>query len=161
MALSLIKSNSLASGAGGKILKASISEIATNTTRASASAYADDFDFGSFTPSSSSSTVLIHGVCYMDGTYQKYLYYKWVIDGTDYVTGNGDGTMVTYNGLTNNAPSLIPCPIMTSVANSDGSAIPVKCQGKLSDASTLYINRSQTDTYAGAKSSVIFIEVAS
>jgi hypothetical protein len=97
----------------------------------------------------------------MDGTYQKYLSYKWIIDGTDYVTGSGDATMVTYNGLTNNTYGIIPCPIMTSVANSDGSAIPVKCQGKLSDASTLYINRSQTDTQAGAKSSVIFIEVAS
>ena len=146
---------------GGKVLKASVSEIATNTSRASASAYANDLDFGSFTPSATSSTVLISGVAYMDGTYQKYLYYKWVIDGTDYVTGNGAGTMAIYNGTTNNAPSLIPCPITTSVTNTDGSAITVVCQGKLSDGSTLYINRSQTDTYAGAKSAIMFIEVAS
>ena len=157
---SLANITSLPSGTGGKVLKASVSEIATNTTRASASAYADDLDFGSFTPSSSNSTILISGVAYMDGQYQHYLYYRWVINGTNYVTGNGDATMTIYNGTTNNSIGIIPCPIITTVSNSDGSAITVKCQGKLHASNTLYINRSQTDTYAGAKSSVMFVEVA-
>ena len=144
----------------GKVLKASLSEIATNTTRTSASAYADDLDFGSFTPSSSSSTVLISGVAYLDFTYQSYIYYRWVIKGVNYVTGNGDGTMCVYNGTTNNNASMIPSTIFTSVANTDGSAITVVCQGKGSSGNTLGINRTIGDTYAGAKSSVMFIEVA-
>ena len=145
---------------GGKVLKVSHSEIATQSTRASAGAFANDLDFGSFTPSTSSSTVLIHGVAYMDTDYNYYLDYKWVIDGTDYVTGNGASTMRVYNGVTNNSEGFIPCPIITSVANTDGSAITVVCQGRTSNASiSVYVNRTQTDTVAGAKSSVMFIEV--
>ena len=147
---------------GGKVLKASISEIATQNTRANANSFANDLDFGSFTPSTSSSTVLIYGVAYMDTDYQYYLDYKWVIDGTDYTTGNGDSTMRVYNGVTNNSLGYIPCPIMTSVSNTDGSAITVVCQGRTSNSTTsVYVNRAQTDTNSGGKSSVIFIEVAS
>ena len=160
---SLTSVTSLPTGVGGKILKASISEIATQSTRASAASYANDLDFGSFTPSATSSTVLIYGVAYADITYQKYLDYKWVIDGTDYVTGNGDCTMSVYNGVTNNSLGIIPCNIMTSVNNTDGSAITVVCQTRTgnNDSTTLYINRTQNDAATGAKSSVIFIEVSS
>jgi len=160
---SLTSVTSLPTGVGGKILKASISEIATQSTRASAAAYANDLDFGSFTPSATSSTVLIYGVAYADITYQKYLDYKWVIDGTDYVTGNGDCTMSVYNGVTNNSLGIIPCNIMTSVNNTDGSAITVVCQTRTGNngSTTLYINRTQNDAATGAKSSVIFIEVSS
>tara|TARA_Y100000114_G_C11757232_1_gene327564 strand:- start:584 stop:1069 length:486 start_codon:yes stop_codon:yes gene_type:complete len=161
MALSLIKASSIASGAGGKILKASVSEIATNSTRTSAQNFGDDLDFGSFTPSASSSTVLITGVAYFDFTYQSYTYYRWRINNVNYTTGNGTGTMCVYNGLSNNNASMIPCTIVTSVANTDGSAITVVCQGAGSSNNTLGINRTITDTYAGAKSSVMFIEVAS
>lgn len=160
---SLTSVTALPAGAGGNVLKAEISEIATQSTRASSSAYADDLDFGSFTPSATSSTVLIYGVAYADINYQMYLDYKWVIDGTDYVTGNGDCTMSIYNGVTNNSLSIIPCNIMTSVNNTDGSAITAVCQIRTGNngSSTIYINRSQDDTAAGPKSSVIFIEVAS
>ena len=161
--MALIRLNSQSAPAntfgGGKILKASISEIATQSTRASASAYADDLDFGSFTPSATNSTILIYGVAYMDMSHTYYLYYRWVIDGTNYVTGNGDGTMSIYNGTTNNSAGYVPSTIMTSVTNTDGSAITVVCQGKSHATGTLYINRTESDTYAGAKSSVIFIEV--
>ena len=144
----------------GKVLKAQVNEISTNSTRSSANSYADDLDFGSFTPSSTKSTVMISGVAYLDGHYQHYLYFRWVIDGVNYVTGNGEATMSIYNGTTNNSPSIIPCPIVTSVANTDGSDITVKCQGRLHSSNVLYINRSQDDTYTGAKSSVMFVEVA-
>tara|TARA_Y100001972_G_scaffold95448_1_gene117578 strand:+ start:297 stop:1097 length:801 start_codon:yes stop_codon:yes gene_type:complete len=144
----------------GKVLKAQVNEISTISTRSGANSYADDLDFGSFTPSSTNSTVMISGVAYMDGHHNHYLYYRWVIDGVNYVSeGNGEATMTIYNGTTNNAPSLIPCPIVTSVANTDGSNITVVCQGRLHSSNNLYINRTQTDTYTGAKSSVMFVEV--
>ena len=144
----------------GKILKAQVIEIDTNSSRSSADDYADDLDFGSFTPSSTKSTVMISAIAYLDGTYANYLSYRWIINGVNYLTGDGTATMVTYNGNTNNTYGIIPCPIVTSVANTDGSAITIKCQGKNSSSATLYINRSQTANQAGAKSSVMFVEVA-
>tara|TARA_B100001057_G_scaffold9709_1_gene9129 strand:+ start:699 stop:1532 length:834 start_codon:yes stop_codon:yes gene_type:complete len=148
--------------AGGKVLKMSISQLSTNTTRGSATAYGDDLDFGSFTPSTSNSTVFIQGVANLDGQYQKYTYYKWVIDGTDFLSSGSSSPSAThafYNGVTANDTGYIPSTIMTSVSNTDGSAITVKCQGKVSSG-ILYINRTAGNP-AGSPSSVIFTEVAS
>ena len=44
MALSKIKAESLASGAGGKVLKVAISEITASSTRASAPAFDRDWE---------------------------------------------------------------------------------------------------------------------
>jgi hypothetical protein len=158
-ALPAIDGSALTGVSAGKILKVSHSEIATQSTRASASAYADDLDFGSFTPSATSSTVLIYGVANMDSQYQYYLNYKWVINGTDYVSGSAGATHSFYSGTSMNSQGFVPSTIMTSVNNTDGSAITVVCQGRNSQAQTLYINSTQTSTYAGSPSSVIFMEV--
>ena len=48
---------------------------------------------------------------------------------------------------------------MTSVTNTDGSAISVKCQGKV-NSGTLYINRSNNADQAGCPSTCIWTEVA-
>ena len=66
MPLSKILTSSLSTGVGGKLLSHKITQITANSTRSSASSYADDLDFGSFTPSSSSSIVLISGVANFD-----------------------------------------------------------------------------------------------
>lgn len=174
MALSKIQSESVnladnfaftgtVSGAGGgKVLKMAISELSTNTTRSSATSFADDLDFGSFTPSATNSTIFIQGVANMDSDYQKYTYIRWVVNGANYLSTGGSTPLEThafYSNLSLNAHGLVPSTIMTSVSNTDGSAITVKCQGKTSSG-TLYINRGQADAATGSPSSVIFTEVS-
>jgi hypothetical protein len=150
--------------AGGKVLKMSISEITANSTRGSATSFADDLDFGSFTPSTNNSTIFIQGVANLDSPYQRYLYYRWVIDGTNYLSSGGTTPTYThtfYGGVTLNDMGYMPSTIMTSIANTDGGAITVKCQGALDNAGTLYINRSAAGSATGSPSSVIFTEVGS
>tara|TARA_R100000951_G_C2631703_1_gene177875 strand:+ start:361 stop:849 length:489 start_codon:yes stop_codon:yes gene_type:complete len=152
----------IGTGSGtGKVLKVSISEITASSTRASATAFADDLDFGSFTPSTSNSTVLVQGVAAIQPQYQKYLHLKWVVNGTDYLSTNTTPTYSygLYSGTGGNA-RLQSFSMLTSVSNTDGSAIPVKVQCKLNASGTLYINRTVTESLGGAPSSVIFIEVA-
>ena len=157
-----ITSAKLASGVGGKVLSHKITQITTNSTRSSATSYADDLDFGSFTPSSSNSIVLISGVANADGGTNVYTYYKWVVDGSDFLsTGSSspDATHIFYNSTSLNANAYMPSTIFTSVTNTDGSAIPVKCQLKV-NSGTLYINRSYDGAFAGSPSTVIWTEIA-
>ena len=155
------KTVTLPTGVGGKVLKVQHSEITASSTRATATAFDDDLDFGSFTPTTSNSTVLIQGVAAIQPQYQTYLHLKWVVNGTDYLS---TGTTPTYgygyySGSGGNS-RLDGYPIFTSVSNTDGSAIPVKVQAKLNTSGTLYINRTVTASLGGVPSSVIFIEVA-
>lgn len=156
------KTVTLPSGAGGKVLKMAISELSTNSTRSSATSFADDLDFGSFTPSATNSTIFIQGVANFDGPYQKYVYYRWVVNGANYLSTGGSTPTEThafYSNLSLNDHGLLPSTIMTSVSNTDGSAITVKCQGKTSSG-TLYINRGGAAGATGSPSSVIFTEVS-
>ena len=157
-----ITSAKLASGVGGKVLSHKITQITANSTRSSATSYADDLDFGSFTPSTSSSIVLIQGVANFDSVNTAYCYYKCVVDGTDFLSTTGTtptATHIFYSIDAMNNLSYMPSTIMTSVTNTDGSAIPVKCQGKVSSG-TLSINRSNNASQAGSPSTVIWTEIA-
>lgn len=159
---SLINVTSLPSGIGGKVLSHKITQITANSTRSSATSYADDLDFGSFTPSSSSSIVLIQGVANLDSANSAYVYYKWNVDGSDFLSTTGttpEATHIFYSGTSLNAYVYVPSTIMTSITNSDGSAIPVKCQGKV-NTGTLYINRSADASRSGSPSTVIWLEIA-
>ena len=162
MPLSKILTSSLSTGVGGKLLSHKITKITANSTRSSATSYADDLDFGSFTPSSSSSIVLISGVANADGGTNVYTYYKWVVDGSDFKSSGSsspDATHVFYNSTSLNANAYMPSTIFTSITNTDGSAIPVKCQLKV-NSGTLYINRSFDGAFAGSPSTVIWLEIA-
>ena len=152
----------LPSGVGGKVLSHKITQITANSTRSSASSYADDLDFGSFTPSSSNSIVLIQGVANFDGGMSTYLYYKWVVDGSDFLSTTGstpNASHIFYNSTSLNNNAYMPSTLLTSITNTDGSAIPVKCQGKVTSG-TLYINRSYDGAYAGSPSTVVWTEIA-
>jgi hypothetical protein len=159
---SLTSVTTLPAGVGGKILKMEISEITASTSRASATSYADDLDFGSFTPSETTSTVFIYGVSNFDSESTRYCYYNWVINGTDYTsTGSTPvGTHSFYSSTSLNDGALMPSTIITSVDNTDGSAITVVCQGKV-NTGTLWVNRTDNAAYTGSPSSVLFMEVAS
>ena len=163
MPLSKILSDSLASGVGGKVLSHKITQITENSTRSSATSYADDLDFGSFTPSTSNSIVLIQGVANFDSANTAYCYYKWVVNGADFLSTTGTtptATHIFYSIDAMNNLSYMPSTILTSVTNTDGSAISVKCQGKVSSG-TLSINRSNNASQAGSPSTVIWTEIAS
>tara|TARA_R100000353_G_scaffold110148_1_gene79005 strand:- start:177 stop:680 length:504 start_codon:yes stop_codon:yes gene_type:complete len=166
MPLSKILASSLSTGVGGKLLSHKITQITENSERASATSYADDLDFGSFTPSSSNSIVLISGVANFDGGTNTYLFYKWVIDGSDFLSTTSTtpvATHVFYNSTSLNNNAYMPSTIFTSITNTDGSAIPVKCQGKVSTGGNntiLRINRSNNNNYSGSPSTVIWLEVA-
>ena len=152
----------LPSGVGGKVLSHKITQITANSTRSSATSYADDLDFGSFTPSTSSSIVLISGVANFDSANNSYCYYKWVVDGSDFISTTGttpDATHIFYSNNAMNNLAYMPSTIFTSITNSDGSAIPVKCQGKVSTG-ILSINRSNNASQAGSPSTVIWTEIA-
>ena len=85
-----------------------------------------------------------------------------VDNGVEFLS-TGDSTPIAshiqYNIHTNNNIGVIPSTILTSVTNTDGSAITVKCQGKVSTG-TLYINRSYNADQAGCPSSCIWTEIA-
>ena len=147
----------------GKVLSTKVTQISENSTRSSATSFADDLDFGSFTPLSSNSIVIIQATALFEGTNStSYQYYKWVINGVEFLS-TGDSTPIAshiqYNIHANNNIGVIPSTIMTSVTNTDGSAIPVKCQGKV-NSGTLYINRSNNADQAGCPSTCIWTEVA-
>ena len=147
----------------GKVLSTKVTQISENSTRSSATSFADDLDFGSFTPSSSNSIVIIQATALFEGTNStSYQYYKWVINGVEFLS-TGDSTPIAshiqYNIHANNNIGVIPSTIMTSVTNTDGSAISVKCQGKV-NSGTLYINRSNNADQAGCPSTCIWTEVA-
>ena len=155
------KTVTLPVGTGGKVLKAEISQITASSSRASATSYDDDLVFTSFTPSTSNSTVFIWGVANFDGANNNYVYYKWKVDGSDYLsTGSTPiATHIFYSATSLNNLGLLPSPIITSVNNTDGSAITVVCQGKV-QSGTLWINRPNNASTGGSPSSVMYIEVA-
>ena len=145
----------------GMIVGAEVKQITASDTRANATSYADDLDFGSYTPKLTNSTILIQGVANFDGANANYCYYKWVIDGSDFLsTGSSPlATHIFYSNTSLNNLGWLPSTIITSVDNTDGSAISVKCQGKV-QSGTLSINRSNNASQGGSPSSVMFIEVA-
>tara|TARA_B100000900_G_C20369063_1_gene629619 strand:+ start:30 stop:749 length:720 start_codon:yes stop_codon:yes gene_type:complete len=149
--------------ASGKVLSTKIVQINENSTRSSATSFADDLDFGSFTPTSSNSIVIVQATALLEGTNNSsYQYYKWVVNGVDFLSTGAStpiASHIQYNIHTNNNIGVIPSTIMTSVTNTDGSAIPVKCQGKV-NTGTLYINRSNNADQAGCPSTCIWTEVA-
>ena len=155
------KTVTLPTGTGGKVLKAEISQITASSSRASATSYDDDLVFNSFTPSTSNSTVFIWGVANFDGANSNYVYYKWFVDGSEFMsTGSTPvATHIFYSSTSLNNLGLLPSPIITSVNNTDGSAIAVKCQGKV-QSGTLWINRANNASSGGSPSSVMYIEVA-
>ena len=149
-------------GSAGQVLKQAIVEITGNASRGSATSFADDLDFGSFVPSTTNSTIFIQGVANLDSATNKYLYYRWVINGTNYFsTGASTPTQTHafYSSTSLNDTGYLPSTIMTSVVNTDGSAITVKCQGSVSSG-TIYVNRSAAGNATGSPSSVIFTEVS-
>ena len=146
----------------GQVINTKITQITANSTRSAAQAYADDLDFGSFTQSTTNSIVLVQGVANFDSANSAYCYYKWVIDGVDFLSTTGTTPIAThsfYSGTSLNAYGFVPSTIMTSITNTDGSAIPVKCQGQV-NSGTLYINRSAQASLGGSPSSVIWTEIA-
>tara|TARA_R100001510_G_scaffold37808_1_gene34147 strand:+ start:1022 stop:1552 length:531 start_codon:yes stop_codon:yes gene_type:complete len=148
------------SGAG-KVLKTAVSEITASTSRSSATSFADDLDFGSFTPSATASTILIYGVANLDSDSSNYCQYKWVIDGTDYLS-TGSTPFCThqfYSSTSLNNNGFMPSTIFTSVSNTDGGAITVVCQGKV-NGGILYVNRSRNASQGGSPSTVLFMEVS-
>ena len=71
----------------GQVINTKITQITANSTRSSATSYADDLDFGSFTPSTTNSIVLIQATALFDGTNSSsYQYYKWVINGVEFLS---------------------------------------------------------------------------
>ena len=150
-------------GSAGQVLKQVIVEISGNSSRGSASSFANDLDFGSFVPSTTNSTIFIQGVANLDSASNKYLYYRWVINGTNYFSTIGTTPTKThsfYSSTSLNDTGFLPSVIMTSVSNTDGSPVTVVCQGSTSGTSTLYVNRSAAGSATGSPSSVIFTEVS-
>ena len=146
----------------GMIVGAEVKQITFWDTRANATSYADDLDFGSSTPKLTNSTILIQGVANFDSANSYYCYYKWVVNGSNFVSTGASGPIAThifYSNTSVNALGYMPSTIITSVTNTDGSAVTVKCQGKV-NSGTLNINRSSNASQGGSPSSVMFIEVA-
>ena len=143
------------------IVGAEVKQITASNTRSSATSYADDLDFGSYTPKLTTSTVLIQGVANFDSVNNNYCYYKWVVNGSDFLsTGSTPlATHIFYSATSLNNLGHVPSTIITSVNNTDGSAISVKCQGKV-QSGTLSINRSNNASQGGSPSSVMFLELA-
>ena len=146
----------------GHIVGAAVSQITENSSRGSATSYADDFVFASYTPKLTTSTVIIQGVANFDSANSQYCYYKWVINGSDFVSTGGTNPIAThifYSNTSLNALCLMPSTIITSVDNTDGSAVTVKCQGKVGSG-ILNINRSSNNNQSGSPSSVLYLEIA-
>ena len=147
----------------GHIVGAQVSQITTNTTRSSATSFADDLVFANYTPKLTTSTVIIQGVANFDSAINQYCRYKWVIDGVDFLSTAGTTTPIYthqfYSSTTLNNNGYMPSTIITSVNNTDGSAITVKCQGQVGSG-ILYINMTANASQAGSPSSVLYLEIA-
>ena len=146
----------------GHIVGAQVSQITTNSSRASAQSFADDFVFTNYTPKLTTSTVIIQGVANFDSDNTRYCRYRWVINGANFFSTGASTPIYThqfYSNTSMNNYGYMPSTIITSVSNTDGSAITVKCQGA-TNAGTLYLNRSAGDNQAGSPSSVLYLEIA-
>jgi len=148
--------------APGMIVGAQVSQITANSSRGNAQAYADDFVFANYTPKLTTSTVIIQGVANFDSANSAYCYYRWVINGTNFVSTGVSGptsTHIFYSSTSLNNLGYMPSTIITSVSNTNGSAITVKCQGK-TNTGTLFRNRSNNADESGSPSSVLYLEIA-
>ena len=146
----------------GHIVGAQVSQITTNSTRSSATSFADDLVFANYTPKLTTSTVIIQGVANLDSANTQYCYYRWVINGSNFFSTGVSSPMSTHQFYSNtslNNNGYMPSTIITSVNNTDGSAITVKCQGKVGGG-TLYRNRSANTDQSGSPSSVLYLEIA-
>jgi len=144
----------------GSVINVETSTITTNSTRASATGFADDLVFNSYTPVRTNSTVHIIGNAYFDGDNNTYCYSRWLVNGSTYGTTGGISTgisMAFYSSTSLNTHGGLPTPLQTSVSNTDGSDISVKCQAYVSSG-TLYILR--TSTQSAMPGAVTYIEVA-
>ena len=148
--------------APGMIVGASVSQITANSTRSSATSFADDLVFANYTPKLTTSTIIIQGVANFDSANSQYCYYKWVVNGSNFFSTGTSGPIAThifYSNTSLNALCYMPSTIITSVNNTDGSAVTVKCQGKV-NSGTLNINRSSNADQSGSPSSVLYLEIA-
>ena len=147
----------------GHIVGAAVSQITANSSRGSAQAFDDDFVFTSYTPKLTTSTVIIQGVANFDSANSAYCRYRWVINGANFLSTPGyttpSYTHQFYSNTSLNAYGYMPSTIITSVNNTDGSAITVKCQGQVGSG-TLYRNGSAGASQAGSPSSVLYLEIA-
>jgi hypothetical protein len=145
----------------GMVVNAEVKQIDAQVDRASATSFADDLDFGFYTPKLTNSTILIQGVANLDSDNNSYCFIKWFINGSHFVS-TGSSTPYThafYSSTSLNNVGYMPSTIITSVNNTDGSNVTVVCQGSVSSG-TLHINRSGVAGYSGAPSSVMFLEIA-
>lgn len=148
--------------APGMIVGAAVSQITANSSRGSATSYDDDLVFANYTPKLTTSTVIIQGVANLDSANTQYCYYRWVINGSNFFSTGVSSPMSTHQFYSNtslNNNGYMPSTIITSVNNTDGSAITVKCQGKVGGG-TLYRNRSANTDQSGSPSSVLYLEIA-
>ena len=147
----------------GHIVGAAVSQITENSSRGSAQAFADDFVFAGYTPKLTTSTVIIQGVANFDSANSAYCRYRWVINGSNFLSTPGYTTPLYthqfYSNTSLNAYGYMPSTIITSVSNTDGSAITVKCQGQ-TNTGTLYRNGSAGASQSGSPSSVLYLEIA-
>ncbi len=145
----------------GMIVGAEVKQIDAQSTRSSATAFADDLDFGFYTPKLTNSTIFIQGVANLDSDNNSYCYIKWFINGSHFVS-TGSSTPYThafYSSTSLNNVGYLPSTIITSVNNTDGSNVTVVCQGA-TNSGTIHINRSGQAGYSGSPSSVMFLEIA-
>ena len=148
--------------APGMIVGAAVSQITANSTRSSATSFADDLVFANYTPKLTTSTIIIQGVANFDSANSQYCYYKWVVNGSNFFSTGTSGPIAThifYSNTSLNALGYMPSTIITSVNNTDGSAVTVKCQGKVGSG-ILNINRSSNNNQSGSPSSVLYLEIA-
>ena len=156
----VLTSGSNADFPAGSVINVETSTITTNSTRASATGFADDLVFASYTPVRTNSTVHIIGSAYFDGDNSTYCYMRWLVNGSTYGTTGSVSTgtsMVFYSSTSLNTYGGLPTPLQTSVSNTDGSDISVKCQAYVSSG-TLYILR--TPSLSAMPAAVTYIEVA-
>ena len=148
--------------APGMIVGAAVSQITANSSRGSATSFDDDFVFANYTPKLTTSTVIIQGVANFDSANSQYCYYRWVINGSNFVSTGVSTPIATHQFYSNtslNNNGYMPSTIITSINNTNGSAITVKCQGKVGSG-TLYRNRSTNADQTGSPSSVLYLEIA-
>ena len=147
----------------GHIVGAAVSQITENSSRGSAQAFADDLVFASYTPKLTTSTVIIQGVANFDSANSQYCRYRWVINGSNFLSTPGYTTPLYthqfYSNTSLNNYGYMPSTIITSVNNTNGSAITVKCQGQ-TNTGTLYRNGSAGASQSGSPSSVLYLEIA-
>ena len=145
-------------GISAGIVKTAISRIDATASR-SGTSLGELADFGSFTPSQTTSTVYILGNANFGAPASQYFGACFFINGTAY--RSTDNSMLNYYAsYPNNGYNTHNVSIFTSVDNTDGSAITVTVHTR--GGSTQYINRSSTITAAVSGSNpvseIMFVE---